>query len=164
MRLTTTAFEHDGDIPSRHTCDGADTSPALLIDDLPPGTVSLALVLDDPDAPAGTWDHWLAYDIEPVSAIPEGVASLGTPGTNSWGRTGYGGPCPPSGRHRYVFTLYALDAWSGAGSRRGQGHASRGAGGPRPGQSRAHGALPPGLTRSWRPGRRRAHVAGARGP
>ena len=110
MRLTTTAFEHDGDIPSRHTCDGPDTSPALLIDDLPPDAVSLALVLDDPDAPAGTWVHWLAYDIEPVLAIPEGVARLGTPGTNSWGRTGYGGPCPPSGRHRYVFTLYALDA------------------------------------------------------
>lgn len=113
MRLTTTAFEHDGDIPSRHTCDGADISPALLIEDLPPGTDSLALVMDDPDAPAGTWDHWLAYDIEPLSAIPEGIASLGTPGTNSWGRTGYGGPCPPSGRHRYVFTLYALDARSG---------------------------------------------------
>ncbi len=110
MRLTTTAFEHDGDIPSRHTCDGADISPALVIEDLPPGTDSLALVMDDPDAPAGTWDHWLAYDIEPLSAIPEGIASLGTPGTNSWGRTGYGGPCPPSGRHRYVFTLYALDA------------------------------------------------------
>ena len=110
MRITTTAFEHEGDIPSRHTCDGADISPALAIDDLPPGTVSLALVMDDPDAPRGTWVHWVAYDIEPVSAIAEGVAALGTPGTNSWGRTGYGGPCPPSGRHRYIFTLYALDA------------------------------------------------------
>ena len=109
MRITTTAFEHEGDIPSRHTCDGADISPALAIDDLPPGTVSLALVMDDPDAPRGTWVHWVAYDIEPVSAIAEGVAALGTPGSNSWGRTGYGGPCPPSGRHRYIFTLYALD-------------------------------------------------------
>ena len=109
MRITTTAFEHEGDIPSRHTCDGPDISPALAIDDLPPGTVSLALVMDDPDAPRGTWVHWVAYDIEPVSAIAEGVAALGTPGTNSWGRTGYGGPCPPSGRHRYIFALYALD-------------------------------------------------------
>jgi Raf kinase inhibitor-like YbhB/YbcL family protein len=71
--------------------------------------VSLALVMDDPDAPSGTWDHWIAYDIEPLEAIPRAVTSLGTPGTNSWNRTGYGGPCPPGGMHRYVFTVYALD-------------------------------------------------------
>ncbi len=110
MRLTSSAFDHEGDIPSRHTCDGADLSPALTLRDIPAETVSLALVMDDPDAPAGTWDHWLAYDIAPVEEIPEGVATLGTPGTNSWGRTGYGGPCPPRGTHRYFFALYALDA------------------------------------------------------
>lgn len=112
MRLTSSAFEHEGDIPSRYTCDGADVSPPLTLGDIPPGTVSLALVMDDPDAPA-TWDHWLAYDVAPTTEISEDVATLGTPGTNSWGRTGYGGPCPPSGTHRYVFTLYALDVLLG---------------------------------------------------
>jgi Raf kinase inhibitor-like YbhB/YbcL family protein len=110
MRLMSTAFEHEGDIPTRFTCDGDDLSPALTILDIPPDAVSLALVMDDPDAPRGTWDHWVAYDIAPLEQVPENVASLGTPGTNSWGRTGYGGPCPPSGTHRYIFTVYALDA------------------------------------------------------
>ena len=66
--------------------------------------------MDDPDAPVGTWDHWVAYDIEPLSEIPEAVEALGTTGTNSWGNTGYGGPCPPSGTHRYFFQALALDA------------------------------------------------------
>ncbi len=110
MRLTSPAFEHEGDIPVRYTCDGDDVSPALNIDDTPTDTVSMALLMDDPDAPAGTWDHWVVYDISPTAEIPEGVGSLGTAGNNSWGRSGYGGPCPPSGTHRYVFTLYALDA------------------------------------------------------
>lgn len=109
MRLTSTAFEHEGDIPSRHTCDGADLSPALAIEDVPSGAASLALVMDDPDAPRGTWDHWVAYDIPTDAQLPEGVGTVGTPGTNSWGRTGYGGPCPPSGTHRYFFVVYALD-------------------------------------------------------
>ena len=65
--------------------------------------------MDDPDAPMGTWDHWVAYDIEPLAEVPEGIRSLGTAGTNSWGHTGYGGPCPPIGRHRYFHKLYALD-------------------------------------------------------
>lgn len=110
MRLMSDAFEHEGLIPATHTCDGRDVSPALTIEDIPPQAVALVLVMDDPDAPVGTWDHWIAYDIPPTDSIPEGVSSLGTPGTNSWGRTGYGGPCPPSGTHRYFFTLYALDA------------------------------------------------------
>ncbi len=110
MRLTSTAFEHEGDIPDQYTCDGADASPALTLHDIPAGTVSLVMVMDDPDAPVGTWDHWVAYDIPPSEEIPEAVASLGTSGTNSWGRTGYGGPCPPSGTHRYFFVVYALDA------------------------------------------------------
>ena len=105
MRITSTAFEPEGDIPSRYTCDGEDISPPLAIEDLPPETVSLVLVMDDPDAPMGTWDHWLAYDIEPRTQIPEAVEGLGTPGTNSWERTGYGGPCPPGGTHRYFFAV-----------------------------------------------------------
>ena len=109
MRLTSPAFEHEGDIPARYTCDGDDVSPALTVGDIPPDAVSMALVMDDPDAPAGTWDHWVAYDITPAAQIPEGAEPLGTAGGNSWGRTGYGGPCPPSGTHRYIFTLYALD-------------------------------------------------------
>lgn len=109
MRITSTAFEHEGDIPAQYTCDGLDISPPLSIEDLPAGTVSLVLVMDDPDAPTGTWDHWVAYDIEPTTEIPEDVQELGTPGTNSWDRAGYGGPCPPRGTHRYVFAVYALD-------------------------------------------------------
>jgi len=109
MRLTSTAFEHEGDIPALYTCDGEDISPALIIEDLPEGTVSLVVIMDDPDAASRTWDHWVAYDIEPTAEIPEAVAELGTPGVNSWDRTGYGGPCPPSGTHRYFFAVYALD-------------------------------------------------------
>lgn len=109
MFLTSTAFEHEGDIPARYTCDGDGVSPPLSIDDLPEEAVSLVLLMDDPDAPAGTWDHWVEYDIEPLTEIPEAVGSLGTPGTNSWGRRGYGAPCPPNGIHRYVFAVYALD-------------------------------------------------------
>jgi Raf kinase inhibitor-like YbhB/YbcL family protein len=110
MRLTSPAFEDEGDIPARYTCDGEGVSPALAIEELPPETVSLVLTVEDPDAPAGTWDHWVAYDIEPRTDIPEAVEALGVPGDNSWGRSGYGPPCPPSGIHRYVFTVYALDA------------------------------------------------------
>lgn len=109
MQLTSPEFEQEQPIPEVFTCDGEDVSPPLEIGGTPEGTVSLALVMDDPDAPSGTWDHWIAYDIEPQAAIPRAVTSLGTPGTNSWNRTGYGGPCPPGGTHRYVFTVYALD-------------------------------------------------------
>ena len=110
MRISSTAFEDEGDIPQLYTCDGDDISPPLLIEDVPPGTASLVLVMDDPDAPMGTWDHWVASDIEPLTDIPEGVEELGTAGTNSWGNAGYGGPCPPSGTHRYFFQAFALDA------------------------------------------------------
>ncbi len=109
MHLSSPAFTNGGTIPVRHTCDGDDVSPPLDIDGTPEATRSLVLVMEDPDAPRGTWDHWVAYDIEPVAHIPEGVPSLGTPGRNSWGRRGYGGPCPPSGTHRYVFRIFALD-------------------------------------------------------
>lgn len=109
MRLTSSAFPHEGEIPDHFTCDGADVSPALTLQNVPDSTVTLALVMDDPDAPAGVWDHWVAYDIPVIAEIPEGVTAMGTPGENSWGRTGYGGPCPPGGTHRYFFTVYALD-------------------------------------------------------
>jgi Raf kinase inhibitor-like YbhB/YbcL family protein len=109
MRLTSSAFEHEGVIPGRHTCDGLDVSPPLTLHDLPTSAVSLALVMDDPDAPAGVWDHWIAYDIGLLVEIPEGVAVLGTPGRNTSGATGYDGPCPPRGTHRYIFRVYALD-------------------------------------------------------
>ncbi len=109
MRISSPEFEDEGDIPARFTCAGEDISPPLLFEDVPADAVSLVLVMDDPDAPMGTWDHWVAYDIEPLSEVPAGIGSLGTSGTNSWGRTGYGGPCPPSGTHRYYFQLFALD-------------------------------------------------------
>lgn len=109
MRLTSTAFEHEGTIPSRYTCEGADVSPPLAVEDVPPQAAALVLIMDDPDAPRGTWDHWIAYDIPTDARMPEDVGTLGIPGMNSWGRAGYGGPCPPSGTHRYFFVVYALD-------------------------------------------------------
>ena len=110
MQLTSPAFTHEGLIPDRYTCDGADVSPELGIEGVPEGTVSLVLVVDDPDAPGGTWDHWVVFDIPVTASIPEDVGATGTGGLNSWQRTGYGGPCPPSGTHRYFFTVLALDA------------------------------------------------------
>jgi hypothetical protein len=109
MRLTSSAFEPGGAIPSRFTCDGPDVSPPLSLADIPEGTASLVLLMDDPDAPGGTWDHWVAYDIPVRSEFADDRASLGTAGRNSWGRSGYSGPCPPRGTHRYVFSVYALD-------------------------------------------------------
>lgn len=109
MRLTSSAFESEGPVPRRHTCDGQDVSPPLSVADIPEGTESLVLIVDDPDAPGGTWDHWVAYDIPVTSQIEAAVGALGTAGRNSWGGAGYRGPCPPRGTHRYVFTVYALD-------------------------------------------------------
>lgn len=109
MQLASPAFVNEEPIPVRYTCDGEDVSPPLTIEGLPDGTRTLVLVMDDPDAPGGVWDHWVAFDIVPRSEIPESVGPLGVAGANSWGRTGYGGPCPPSGTHRYFFTAYALD-------------------------------------------------------
>jgi len=110
MRLTSSAFEHEMRIPTRHTCDGEGLSPQLDLSGIPSDAVALALVVDDPDAPSGTYDHWVAYDIPVMETIPEGIASLGTPGLNSSRQPGYQPPCPPSGSHRYFFTVYALDA------------------------------------------------------
>ncbi len=110
MKLQSSAFTHNGDVPSEYTCDGADLSPPLVISDVPNNAKSLTLIMDDPDAPVGTWDHWIVFNI-PTSTkkIQEGTEPEGTAGRNSWSRTGYGGPCPPSGTHRYFFKLYALD-------------------------------------------------------
>jgi Raf kinase inhibitor-like YbhB/YbcL family protein len=108
MKVTSPSFEYGRRIPARHTCDGEGTSPALQITDLPPGTVSLTLIAEDPDAPGGTWDHWVVFDLPPAGDIPEGAEGTGVPGLNSWRRVGYGAPCPPSGIHRYLFRVTAL--------------------------------------------------------
>ncbi|PIR46460.1 MAG: YbhB/YbcL family Raf kinase inhibitor-like protein [Candidatus Vogelbacteria bacterium CG10_big_fil_rev_8_21_14_0_10_45_14] len=98
-------------MPSQYTCDGENISPPLEISGAPEETESFALIVDDPDAPGGVWDHWLAWNIpEDTAVIEEGVAPPGKAGTNSFGKTSYGGPCPPSGTHRYFFKLYALDS------------------------------------------------------
>ena len=120
LKLSSTAFPHNGEIPKRYTCDGADLSPPLSWSDLPAGTQSLALIVDDPDAPDPaapqmTWVHWVLYNIPPTATgLAEGIKSKDLPagtreGMNDWKRTGYGGPCPPKGRHRYFHKLYALD-------------------------------------------------------
>lgn len=117
--LSSPAFKDHGSIPARHTCQGGDVSPALAWKSAPAGTKSFALIEDDPDAPdpaapQTTWVHWVVYDIPAnVSSLAEG-ASKAMPagsrdGVNDWQRTGYGGPCPPIGRHRYFHKLYALD-------------------------------------------------------
>lgn len=116
--LKNTAFPEGGAIPKKYTCDGGDTSPALTWADAPSGTQSFALIADDPDAPAGTWTHWIAWNIPPnVSTLPEGLPKTETlgdgtrQGKNDFKRIGYGGPCPPPGKpHRYFFKLYALGA------------------------------------------------------
>ncbi len=112
--ITSTAFEHNNVIPGQFTCDGKDISPKLSWTGIPAGTKSLALIMDDPDAPMGTWDHWVLFNIPPhISELKENIKSLpeGTiEGRNSWNNTGYGGPCPPDREHRYFFKLYALDS------------------------------------------------------
>ena len=115
MNVTSPAFEDGEPIPTKHSCNGVNTSPQLDIANVPEATATLVLLMDDPDAPGGTWDHWIAYDIEPTGVIAEGDDSVGTSGLNSWTETGYGGPCPPSGTHRYFFKVFALDTALGLG-------------------------------------------------
>ncbi len=120
MKIESPAFSHQGEIPVRFTCDGSDVSPPLTWLDLPAGTKSLALIVDDPDAPDPkapkmTWVHWVIYNLPAdTSGLPEAVKTGNLPagtkqGLNDWKRTGYGGPCPPIGQHRYFHKLYALD-------------------------------------------------------
>ncbi|MHC4480132.1 MAG: YbhB/YbcL family Raf kinase inhibitor-like protein [Planctomycetota bacterium] len=110
MKLSSAAFEDGGQMPLRYTCDGADASPPLEIEDVPEEAVTLALVMDDPDAPGGTFDHWVVWNIPAeTTCIAEGTEPEGVQGRTDFGRLGYGGPCPPGGTHRYMFKLYALD-------------------------------------------------------
>jgi Raf kinase inhibitor-like YbhB/YbcL family protein len=115
--IKTTAFSEAGSIPKKYTCDGGDLSPGLTWTGIPAGTKSLALIADDPDAPVGTWTHWIIWNIPPEGALPEGLSkdenlsNGGRQGKNDFKRIGYAGPCPPAGKpHRYFFRLHALDA------------------------------------------------------
>jgi len=117
IKVTSPVFDEGGMIPSKYTCDGEDISPPIEWDGIPDGTQSIALISDDPDAPMGTWVHWVLYNL-PADArrldedIPasEVLANGAKQGTTDFGRVGYGGPCPPSGTHRYFFKVYALNA------------------------------------------------------
>ncbi len=108
LQVTSSAFGHNQTIPRKYTCQGQDINPPLAISEIPEGTKSLALIVDDPDAPGGNWDHWLVYNIAPTLEIKENSIP-GTQTRNDFGRVNYGGPCPPSGTHHYFFKLYALD-------------------------------------------------------
>ncbi|MBI5145130.1 MAG: YbhB/YbcL family Raf kinase inhibitor-like protein [Candidatus Omnitrophica bacterium] len=108
MKLTSPVFENNNYIPAKYTCEGDDINPALAIEGIPQGAKSLALIMDDPDAPMGTWVHWVVFDIPVISEIEENSIP-GKQGKNNFGRLDYGGPCPPSGTHRYFFKIYALD-------------------------------------------------------
>lgn len=118
LTITSSAFAHQGSIPKKHTCEGANVSPPLLWSGVPAGAKSLVLIEDDPDAPdpaapKRVWVHWILYNIPATcEGLPEAVKDLppgALEGLNDWQRTGYGGPCPPIGRHRYFHKLYALD-------------------------------------------------------
>ncbi len=111
IQISSSAFTQNGSIPAKYTCDGLDVSPPLIIENVPSEAKSLALIVDDPDAPAGTWVHWVVWNIEPSAkeikedSLPAGAQE----GMSDFRKRGYGGPCPPSGTHRYFFKLYALD-------------------------------------------------------
>lgn len=116
IAITSNAFDEGGLIPSKYTCDGVDVSPPLRWDGIPEGAASIALICDDPDAPMGTWVHWVLFNLparakELAENIPttETLADGARQGINDFGKIGYGGPCPPSGTHRYFFKIYALD-------------------------------------------------------
>jgi hypothetical protein len=116
LKLTSTAFAEGQPIPKRYTCDGENVSPPLAWSGVPAATKRLVLVVDDPDAPGGLFTHWIVFNLPPsTSTLPEVVkpaANQGiSQGTNDFGKPGYGGPCPPKGRHRYVFHLFALESW-----------------------------------------------------
>lgn len=111
FRISSHAFEHHGSIPAKYTCDGADINPSFTIENVPDNAESLVFIVDDPDAPMGVWVHWVLWNINPrtkeikENTVPDGAHQ----GINDFGKRDYGGPCPPSGTHRYFFKLYALD-------------------------------------------------------
>jgi Raf kinase inhibitor-like YbhB/YbcL family protein len=110
MKITSSAFQQGGNMPSKFSCDGSNTSPPLQISDVPTEAKSLVLIVDDPDAPSGLFTHWAVWNISPqTTTIGEGSTPKGVQGTNDFGKSGYGGPCPPSGTHRYYFKVFALD-------------------------------------------------------
>ncbi len=108
LNISSPSFKHEGLIPRTYTCEGSNVNPPLSIERIPEETLSLALIMDDPDAPGGTFDHWVVWNIPPVKSIPEN-SNPGLEGMNSMGELGYTGPCPPSGTHRYFFKVYAVD-------------------------------------------------------
>lgn len=108
LQVHSHAFAHNGHVPPEYTCQGKNYNPPLEISHIPAATRTLALIMEDPDAPNGTFDHWLLWNIPPNAAIAE-QSNPGISGTNDFGKTGYGGPCPPSGSHRYFFRVFALD-------------------------------------------------------
>jgi Raf kinase inhibitor-like YbhB/YbcL family protein len=110
MKVTSSVFQGGANIPSKFSCDGANSSPPLQISDVPSEAKSLVLIVDDPDAPNGLFTHWIVWNIPArTSTVAEGSAPKGVQGTNDFGKSGYGGPCPPSGTHRYYFKIFALD-------------------------------------------------------
>lgn len=115
MKLTSPAFEHDGKIPSKYTCDGENVNPMLRLSEIPEGARSLALIMEDPDVPRnlredGMWDHWVVFNMPPdLAEIQEAAEPQGVGGVGTNGQTGYLGPCPPDREHRYFFKLFALD-------------------------------------------------------
>ncbi|MFH1589525.1 MAG: YbhB/YbcL family Raf kinase inhibitor-like protein [archaeon] len=108
LQISSSAFEHNEMIPSKYTCDGENVNPPINIEGIPKETVSLVLICDDPDAPMGIWVHWVVWNIKPTNKIEEDSVP-GTEGMNDFKKNSYGGPCPPSGTHRYYFKVYALD-------------------------------------------------------
>ena len=108
LKLISTVFSHNGHIPPKYTCEGENINPPLKVENIPDETRTLALIVEDPDAPRGVFTHWIMWNISPNEAIAEG-SNPSISGTNSFGKTGYGGPCPPSGEHRYFFRVFALD-------------------------------------------------------
>jgi Raf kinase inhibitor-like YbhB/YbcL family protein len=110
LSVKSPAFENNNFIPAKYTCDGDDVNPPLTIEGISEGTKTLALIVDDPDAPMGTWDHWIVWNIPATTSKIEENTVPGTEGMNDFRRRSYGGPCPPSGTHRYFFKVYALDA------------------------------------------------------
>jgi len=107
MKITSSAFLHEGNIPSKYTCDGENINPDIKIENFPKGTKTLVLIVDDPDAPSGNWDHWIVWNILPGDIDEDSMP--GVQGMNDFKKQAWGGPCPPSGTHRYFFKIYALD-------------------------------------------------------